>query len=174
MRSAKLWVFASVLPLLLGFDFASKRAVEATLPIGGRVDVIPGWLSVFRAANPDIAFSIPAPLALVVVFGVCATIGLLVALRGLPADAKLQAAAIATLLAGALGNLVDRIGDGTVTDFIRVDAGAPSLAAWSIAHFGTATWPIFNLADAWIFVGMALWALPLAFTHDEPPRAVSD
>jgi signal peptidase II len=157
MRSAKLWVFASVLPLLFGFDFASKRAVEASLPIGGRVDVIPGWLSIFRAANPDIAFSIPAPLALVVAFGIAATVGLLIALRGLPADARMQAAGIATLLAGALGNLVDRIGDGTVTDFIRVD-------------LGTATWPIFNVADACIFVGMALWALPLAMTHDEPPR----
>jgi signal peptidase II len=168
MRSAKAMVFAAVLPLLLGFDFASKRAVEASLPVGGEIQVIPGWLSVLHAENPDVAFSVPVPLPLIAVFGLVAVGWLLWSFAALPREARFQSAGIAAILAGALGNLIDRIGDGSVTDFVRVYTTAPALSSWLVQHFGTATWPIFNIADASIFVGVVLWAVPFVTTPDEP------
>ena len=54
----------------------------------------------------------------------------------------IYAAGFALMLAGALGNLADRVLRGYVVDFIRVP------------H-----WPVFNLADVWITIGVALLAL---------------
>ncbi|WP_395442833.1 signal peptidase II [Caulobacter sp. UC70_42] len=55
----------------------------------------------------------------------------------------LRAAALALILGGALGNLLDRVRMGVVTDFIDL-------------HLGEAHFPTFNLADTAITVGVVL------------------
>jgi signal peptidase II len=62
--------------------------------------------------------------------------------------------ALALILGGALGNLVDRIRLGEVVDFLHL-----SVAGWS--------WPIFNVADIGVSVGVGLLALHL-FRKDQP------
>jgi signal peptidase II len=51
--------------------------------------------------------------------------------------------AYALIAGGALGNLIDRIAAGDVTDFVR----------W---HWHEHMWPIFNVADAALLIGVAL------------------
>lgn len=152
-----LWI-GLLTPVLFGFDVASK---EAARPLGP-ADAVPvwePWLSVVHAENPGAAFSTMVPMPLLLLAGVVG-LGLLVQLvRRMPDDARLPAVAVALLLAGGLGNQLDRIGDGTVTDFIRVSAGDSALGPWLVERVGTATWPIFNLADVWLVVGMALLLL---------------
>lgn len=58
--------------------------------------------------------------------------------------------ALASILGGALGNLVDRVMHGKVTDFIH-------------AHYHQHSWPIFNIADVAISVGVGLILLDWAF-----------
>ena len=67
------------------------------------------------------------------------------AMRTLPEE-RGKRAAFALIAGGALGNLVDRLHDGAVTDFVR----------WRIHEH---RWPIFNLADAALLVGVALLLL---------------
>ncbi len=64
---------------------------------------------------------------------------------------------IALMLGGALGNLVDRIWQGHVTDFIDIGP-----------------WPVFNLADSSIVVGLLIMAWVLVFNRDQPAAAVPD
>jgi signal peptidase II len=173
VRAGKGLVFAVLAPLLLGFDFASKHAVAAALPVGGEVSLVPGWISIFHSENPDIAFSVPVPLPLIALFGVAAVVAMVASLIALPRGARMQAAAIAALVAGALGNLLDRIGDGSVTDFVRLQAGEPRLAAWFVERFGTSTWPIFNVADVCILAGVLLW-LAASATDEAPAEPVAD
>jgi signal peptidase II len=108
-----------------------------------------GWQLVF---NPGAAFGIPAPPLL---FLVVSAIVLVVVLRALPrTDSLLQATAFGLLLAGALGNVLDRLfraGDpdgglatGYVVDFV----------AWG-------TFPRFNVADSAITVGFVLLVVAL-------------
>ena len=66
-----------------------------------------------------------------------------------PANCDVPGALIA---AGALGNLIDRVRDGAVTDFIR----------W---HVHDHMWPIFNVADAALLVGVALLLVEGALRH---------
>jgi len=67
------------------------------------------------------------------------------ALRTAP-DERGKRVAFALIAGGALGNLVDRLHDGAVTDFIR----------WRIHEH---RWPIFNVADAALLVGVMLLML---------------
>ena len=77
-------------------------------------------------------------LALAVSFGIMAY------LRKIPQQAKLLALGLSLVMAGALGNLIDRVRLGYVIDFLHVHYGN----AW---HF-----PIFNIADVAINIGVVL------------------
>jgi signal peptidase II len=64
-------------------------------------------------------------------------------LRKLKPTAKLEAAALAMILGGALGNVIDRLWHGYVIDFLDV-------------YYGTYHWPAFNIADSAICIGAVL------------------
>ncbi|MCK5909228.1 MAG: signal peptidase II [Caulobacter sp.] len=64
------------------------------------------------------------------------------------------AAPLALIAGGALGNIIDRVRMGGVTDFIDV-------------HFGNAHWPTFNLADTAITIGVA-WLLLASLRRQAP------
>jgi signal peptidase II len=61
-------------------------------------------------------------------------------------EQRLQRVAYALIAGGALGNLIDRLRDGAVTDFVR----------WRIHEH---RWPIFNVADVALVIGIALLVL---------------
>lgn len=96
--------------------------------------------------NSGIAFGINLPTVLQTVLIVVAVILLLwVAIKS--RHTEMSAAGFGLLLGGALGNIVDRSFDGFVTDFIRV--------GW---------FPVFNVADSMITVGVALLLAENAYT----------
>lgn len=167
-RFGKTFWFAVTLPLLFGFDWCTKEAARS-LPIGRDVPVVPGWLAWTHAENPYVAFSVQVPFALIVAFALVALAGVAVWMWRMPADARVQAVAIAAIAAGAAGNLVDRLVDGTVTDFVRVYTIHPSLAPWLVRTFGTSVWPIFNVADASLFLGVALSVVHGLLEPDRTP-----
>jgi signal peptidase II len=164
----KMFWFLALLPIMTGFDWGTKHLAQQ-LPAHAEVHVIPGWVSFVHAENPYAAFSTPLPVPFLIGAGVVLLTGLLFTVWRLPQTARVQAAALALVCAGGVGNLVDRILDGTVTDFVRVYTEHPMLAPWLIERFGTATWPIFNVADASLLCGVALWVIHGLFEREEPP-----
>lgn len=138
------YVFAlSVTVVLVIVDLITKRYAALSFQ-GEEVTVISGALSFTFIENPGSAFSIFEgggeffAVAALVAVGV-----VLVALRKPRPD--LEVAAFGLILGGALGNFVDRIArgpglaDGTVIDWIRFP-----------------NFPVFNLADAGLTIGVAL------------------
>ena len=77
-----------------------------------------------------------------------------------PVNHRLLQVALSLILAGALGNLYDRISYGFVIDFIEV-------------YFRDYRWPSFNVADSAITTGVALLALDIFRKEpdDSPARA---
>jgi signal peptidase II len=142
--SRRAWiVFATVLALTLAFDQGSK-AWARTLPLHSPQTVISGYWDWELASNPGAAFSslVGMPVLLAVIAAV-ALIGIgIVASRTQPEE-RLKRLALAMIAGGALGNLIDRIRDGAVTDFIR----------W---RWHEHLWPIFNVADAALLIGAVL------------------
>lgn len=157
MSYGKLFWLGISLPALFGFDFWSKSWVRSNLPVGEEIQVVDGWVSLLHAENPGMAFSLPLPVPIIVVVGIFG-IGLLAwSWWRLPSEARVPSAAIGAIAAGALGNLIDRYGDGTVTDMVRLYTEAEWLAPTLVSWFGTNTWPIFNVADVALLGGVLAW-----------------
>jgi signal peptidase II len=102
-----------------------------------RVPVIGSFAGLQYAKNSGVAFSItfPGPLQWLLI---AAAVGLL-AWSARYAKTSLGKAGFGMILGGALGNIADRLGDGFVTDFLQVG-----------------TFPIFNIADSFITIGVFL------------------
>lgn len=107
-------------------------------------DVLFLHYSVSPSVNQVFAFSIPAPTWAIyaVVLPIFAVV--LFLWRRVIKDGRMYSFAIAMVIAGALGNLIDRLRLGGVVDYIEI-------------VLGNVTWSSFNLADALIVVGAVAW-----------------
>jgi signal peptidase II len=132
---------------LAGCDHATKYIAKAELENAPSKQLIGNILELNYVENRDTGFGllrwIPARTRLPIILALQA-LGSLGFIFALSRRKKLDiyAAAFALVLSGALGNLTDRISRGYVIDFIRVPY-----------------WPVFNLADIWISIGVGLIVL---------------
>lgn len=122
-------------------DQAIKFAVEMWLPMEQMVPVIP-MLALFRTYNYGVAFSMLSGMEgwFIVSMRLVVVAFVLWLWRRTPKDRTFAHLGYAMIIAGALGNLVDRLLFGYVIDYVL---------------FYTATWSfaVFNLADSFITVG---------------------
>ena len=148
LKTRLLLVSAAVVAL----DQWTKHLVETHLAGAPAKTVIPGFLDLIFVRNTGIAFGLfaagdnQAIVWLLALLGVAALSFVLIYFLRTPDSDTPVLIALALILGGALGNLTDRIGSGSVTDFIEV-------------YIGRHHWPTFNVADSAITVGIALMAL---------------
>ena len=145
--------------LTTGFDFATKEWARSTLEPGRPVPVIEGVWDWQLASNHGAAFSsLEGQTALLAVIAFVLLIGLGIAAARTRPEQRLERIAYAVIAGGGLGNLLDRLRDGAVTDFV----------AW---RWNEHRWPIFNVADVALVVGVLLLFLAaLSSKHAPPPR----
>ena len=180
---ARLWLTASagVLLDLFSKSLAWQRlgAPAEAAARGEPHELLSGWLRLVTRCNPGIVFGInPAEdfslgvtggraVTILLTLATCALIFYVFA-RSRP-DQKFLHLWCALVLAGAVGNLYDRLAFGYVRDFIQITKQV-SLGGWT---FG---WPyIFNAADVYLVGGVLAIALIYFFTGDaeeaRTPRA---
>ncbi|MBF0176044.1 MAG: signal peptidase II [Magnetococcales bacterium] len=135
--------------LVLAADQLTKWMASLTLVDGGVV-ILPGFIDLVIVHNIGAAFGLfagwSAPWRLGILAGVAVlAIGLMLHLIRL-STRYWSAGALALVLGGAVGNLVDRLRWGWVVDFIHL-------------HWHDLSWPVFNVADSAITlgIGMLLW-----------------
>ena len=151
---------------LFGCDHATKLAAEQSLSNGRAVNVVSGVLELRFTTNDDTAFSLlhnfgiaRSPILLVTAsaLALVGVVAMWIASR--KRASRMHHIGFALVLAGALGNVVDRAVRGSIVDFIH------------ITH-----WPIFNVADIAVVAGVALLGLTALFhraTPDPRPPAPS-
>jgi signal peptidase II len=140
------------LAFLIGLilDQATKRSIVERFYYAERLEVIPGFFDLTHVRNPGGAFSFFAdgPLEWRMAFFVGATLLALVLLTIFlvrhEGQDRLIPLALGLVMAGAVGNLIDRIAYGEVIDFLEVHL------------WGGYTWPTFNVADSAIVLGVGL------------------
>jgi signal peptidase II len=151
-------------------DRASKAWIESRPEGYFPHTVIPRFVEILRSRNPGIAFSFfaDAPSTTmryllisgsVVIIGIIAW--LLVASRN---QSSLSAAGLALLLAGATGNVTDRMIHGAVTDFLQVWL---RFLPWHIFN----PWPTFNVADSAVTIGAILIVFDVLFFQQHPAKS---
>jgi signal peptidase II len=138
-------------------DFLTKAWVLAAFQPHESVTVLP-FFNLVLVFNAGAAFSFLAQAGgwqkwFFVVLALAISAWIVVMLRR-HADDRLQSFALALVLGGALGNVVDRLRFGAVVDFLDFH-----VAGWH--------WPAFNVADSAITVGVALLVWH-SFVHKEP------
>lgn len=165
--SPKLLWFLATLAVAYPLDQISKHWVISSLYYGENIAVIPGFFDITHVRNPGGAFSVFAGsgsadlrLGFFLVAGAIAISLLLVFYRRLASNAVLSAAALGTILGGALGNLTDRVAHGEVID-------------WLDFHIAGYTWPTFNIADSCIVVGVCVLILEVFLYGEEPGEGES-
>ena len=130
-------------------DQATKLLVRATLERGEDIPLVPGF-GLTRTRNEGIAFGLfPGNPELIGALTIVALVAITVAVARVAPQSRAVAIGGGMLIGGSVGNLIDRIGRGGVTDFLDPVA-----------------WPAFNVADMGIVCGVALIVLGLAFLGD--------
>lgn len=132
--------------LAFAVDQVTKGVALAAVPaLTHGIEVLP-FLDLVLLHNRGVTFGLlasdhPAGRWLLILLTGTITVALLVWLRR--AQSRTQAAALGLIIGGALGNLMDRLRHGAVTDFLDF-------------HVQGYHWPAFNLADSGIVLGVAL------------------
>ena len=156
---------------LFGCDHATKIAADASLPHSGPgPSLVKGVLELRYTENFDTAFSllqslgIPRTPVVLLAASTIALLGVIAMWIGSRKRAsRAQHIGFALVLAGALGNVVDRAWRGYVIDFID----------WHWVNRPDIYWPTFNVADSAIVVGVLLWMLvPSDEASNAPKRTV--
>ncbi len=150
-RSYSYWIWLSVVLAIIFVDQYSKFLVVERLNLFDRL-ILTSFLDLTRLHNTGAAFSIFAsdsgwqrwPLVLISAGVGTTLIGWLV--RNASKSPVLQNTAFAMIAGGAIGNLIDRLNQGYVVDFI-------------LFHIGQWHFPAFNIADSCITIGLILFLI---------------
>ncbi|HEY3731501.1 MAG TPA: signal peptidase II [Steroidobacteraceae bacterium] len=151
-RGGLVYLWLSALVILI--DQVSKAAIERSLDLYQSVVVLP-VLEITRYHNPGAAFSFLADAAgwqrwLFTVLAIVVSAALGLWLRRINRRAHLLASAVALILGGALGNVIDRLRFGYVVDFIHVHWGQHYFAAFNVADSAISVGAALLLLDAWL------------------------
>jgi signal peptidase II len=147
-------------------DQLSKHAVERFTPAGSTHVLVPGLLNLVHTSNPGVAFGLLADSStrwlapLLIAFSVAVIAMLVWLLVTGRAGGRLAQCGLALILGGATGNVLDRVTQRSVTDFIDF-------------YIGSHHWYTFNVADSAIVVGAGLVILELFrdWRHPNQERA---
>ncbi len=156
-------IFLVIVAVVVVLDQFSKQWIRDNVPLGGSLPAM-GALTIVHVQNTGSAFGFFTDQAFLL--SIIAMAGLVVVLlffRYLKQLGLAGGIALSLIFAGALGNLVDRLRLGYVTDFIYV-------RLW-----GDFYWPAFNVADSAITTGAILLAVVALSTfgkkHEPVPEA---
>jgi signal peptidase II len=138
--------------------------------------IVDGWFSIVHARNPGAAFSmLEGQLPLFLLVTLIAIPILLDLLRRQPPRDRFVPFTLGLVFAGVIGNFVDRVvRGGEVVDFLKVYAGHEPLRSWFISRVGTNVWPIFNVADSLLVVGVTLFLLYWLLEREGEAGAIDD
>jgi signal peptidase II len=155
----------TILILILGLalDLVSKMLVLRLIPLGSQIPVVHGFFNLVHVHNKGAVFGLLSSLpAEYTRFFFIITTGLVLAVVGylwwrLPECQWRTALGYSLIMAGALGNLIDRVRLGEVVDFLDF-------------YWGHYHWPAFNVADSLVCLGAGLlvWVI---LTEEKPCNA---
>ena len=154
------WILVTVASIIIILDKITKAIVRANIPFGGfwmPLEWLAPFLKFVNWSNTGAAFGLFQQGGLI--FGILAVIVSIVIViyyPQIPEEEPLMRIAMAMQMGGALGNLIDRIIFGPVTDFI------------SVGEF-----PVFNIADSSITVGVGLLILALWISERREKQRLS-
>ena len=141
MRYYYYWIAIAVFIL----DFITKKVIETQMEIGERISVLWNFFIITSHRNRGAAFGIlQEQTTFFIIVTSLVVIGIISYIYMNRNTGKVRLlAALGMVLGGAFGNFLDRATKGEVVDFLQF-------------NFGSYTFPIFNVADMGIVIGVGL------------------
>ena len=142
--------------IIVIIDQLTKFFIVKYLPLHDTVPVVSGLFNIIHIKNPGGAFGLLANLTpgmrtFIFLFISSLAVGLILYFYiNTPVNQTWLAAGFALIFGGAIGNLIDRIRFGVVTDFLDF-------------YISRYHWPAFNVADSAITVGIGIFIVHLLF-----------
>lgn len=170
MMHSKYRSMAFLTPALIAIDQWTKYMIVSRFHMGETIPIVSGLFNITYVRNTGAAFGILATanpairVPFFVLVPILAMIAIAYVFRKIPKDSIRLSAALACVVGGAVGNLIDRLFLGYVVDFLDFH--------WNYQHH----FPAFNVADTAICIGVGILVLDLVL-HDEstePQGALSD
>ena len=121
-KFSEMWVSG----LIVVADQVAKAVVRSAVPVHGSVTVIPGLLDITHVTNAGAAFGIlntaefPFKTLVMAVMAIAALVAVALYAMTLPPAHRAARFALALILGGAVGNLIDRAAAGFVVDFVDI------------------------------------------------------
>ena len=152
-----LWLI--IIIISVGIDQIVKFVIESKIKYGSSIPVIENFFYLSHHKNSGAAWSFLSEYDWSVNFFIVVTSIVCVILIYFlfKAHHRLLNFSLSLLIGGAIGNLIDRIVKGNVTDFIEF-------------HFGSYIFPVFNIADMCVVIGTIFLAIYMLFVHKEPEK----
>jgi signal peptidase II len=141
-----------VTAIVIALDQVSKALVRGNIAQGESDSLVPGVVDLVHVRNDGVAFGVFAGGATIVTVVIAAALAALLAYFATHLDKPLVWLPTGMLLGGAIGNIIDRVRDGAVTDFIKLPA-----------------WPAFNVADMSITFGVLVLLYVVERPRDGAP-----
>jgi signal peptidase II len=142
--------------VILVADQLTKGLVVANVAIGERVNLVGDLVQVWHAQNRGASFSLLQGASILFLVVSILSLGMVAYFhRSLRGRGWWVHLVLGVILGGTLGNFVDRLRQGYVTDWLSVG-------------IGDLRWPTFNVADSSIVVGIGVLVLYLLFTTPNP------
>lgn len=149
-RRLQIWLPIAIVVI----DQITKALVRAKVPLHESVRIVPGFLDFTHVRNTGAAFGFlnlvdfPFKTLVLAVVATVALIAVALYASSLGHHQRLARIGLALIIGGAAGNLIDRLVEGSVVDFVDV--------YWRTYHF----WA-FNVADSAISIGVAVMILDM-------------
>jgi signal peptidase II len=148
----------AVAGVVVGLDQLTKHTIGTSIAPGHVTTLVPGVLHLVYERNTGVAFSALSGAGVVIYVLIAAVAVVVVAFLLARPERRWIWLPTGMLVGGAAGNLIDRVASGSVIDFIK------------LPH-----WPVFNLADSSITVGVIVMAVMVERggrkAHDDEPES---
>lgn len=150
-----------------GLDMLTKGLVFSQVQEGQEVPIISGFFDIGCARNPGVVFSLGTRWPdFWLVISILAVPAILAVFLFAKRSSWVFTICLGMILAGTLGNMYDRLSEGAVRDFIKF---------YVVTADGTqAVWPLFNLADSFICVGVFLMTVEMLFFDERAAKKSKD
>jgi len=171
--------FALIAAFAVIIDQLSKTFAARCLSLGQGIDVWGSFFKLTLVMNPGGVFGSRLGsqdfYTLVSVLAIAATLWFFFKAK---TDGSLFRVGLSLVLGGAVGNLIDRFRFGEVIDFLdfdffNINLPPAKLGIINFPGFHLDRWPVFNLADSFVLIGMVLIVIHLLLSKDEKGSASS-
>lgn len=166
------WKYFIISLFVIAADQVSKYLVRLKIPLYNSIELLGDYFKLTHVENEGAAFSLSLGVHSRLIFIILTCLLAVVFIFLIIKQPKFQKFYYSLILGGAIGNLIDRIVFGKVTDFL--DSLYPRIPSEWNWFYSFDRWPTFNVADSMIVIGMILFAIDAIIFDNKRKKSLEE